>query len=350
MAANSDYALIQLEESPLNEQTFGAGTTPNRISTDKLYMPVRSMQIGPTPQHLDRSDELRGIQGAVPRLIDNYQPAGRVSIRAYAKSLTWLLELAGFKGTFTAGDGIITDPDLNVIPTGASRWVFTKRDAITPQTAQVKLNYKDEDCLLTGNGFAVSGLTLPASGEVSGEMMGLYIRDAAHDAATNPSIASQAIWPFRRGDLFLSWLSGGGVPADFSLSIASALERVNTMSLDPPSLFPDVLEFGDEQVYVTGSIPKRVLSRTDYDALLAATTFAAKARWKSAKSIGVTSYKYTIWVEMPACQYVAGDADEIGNKRRHGANYDFFAAYDESAGYDVKVTIVNDVTAIATYV
>lgn len=348
MAANSDFVEVRLEETPVYE---GANTAvaPYRISSNKLYLPSRSARLSAAPEHLDRADELRGIQGAVPRLIETYGPGGSISLRAYPKALTWLFELAGFKGTFTAGDGIITDPDAALIPIGASRWVFAKRDAITPQTAQVKTNYKDEDVLLTENGVAVSSLALPASGEVTADLMGLYLTRAAHDAATNPSIESAAIPPFRRGDLYLSWLAGSGATGDFNLSIASALERIRTMSLDPPSYFPDQIEFGDDQVYMTGSIPKRILDPQDYDALLAATTFAAKARWKSTKVIGATAYKYSLWVEMPACQYVGGDADEIGNKRRHGATFDFFAAYDEAAAYDVKITLVNDVTATATY-
>lgn len=347
MAANTDFVEVILEESPRYENA--ATTTPYRLASEKLYLPARAAVLSPSPEHLDRSDELRGILGAVPRLIETYGPAGSLSMRAYAKALTWLFEMGGFIGTYTAGNGVITDPDSVVIPAGASRWVFNKRSAIQAQTAQIKTNYKDEDMLITGQGFGVSSIALPASGELTADLMGLVLKDAVHDASTNPAIDSSAIPPFRRGDLFLTWLGSGGVVADFNLSIASALERIRTMSLNPPSYFPDVMEFGDDQVYLTGSIPKRVLNKTDHDALLAATTFAAKARWTSPKVIGATSYKYSMWIEMPACQYVGGQADEIGNKRRFGANYDFFAAYDEASGYDVKVTIVNDVTSINTW-
>jgi hypothetical protein len=348
VAANQDFVEVILEETPRPEGAVT--TTPYRLATEKLYLPARSARLSPAPEHLDRSDELRGILGSVPRLIETYQPAGSLSMRAYAKALTWLLTLSGFTGVHTAGDGIITDPDVATIPATAHRWVFTKNSGITAQTAQFKTNYKDEDMLLTGQGFGVSSLALPASGELTADLMGLVLLDAVHDAATNPAIDSAAIPPFRRGDLFLTWLSGGGVVSDFNVSIANALERIRTMSLATPSYFPDVMEYGDDQVYLTGSIPKRVLSKTDFDALMAATTFAAKARWKSPKSILATAYKYSMWIEMPACQYVGGDADEIGNKRRFGASYDFFAGYDEASGFDVKITLVNDVTSIATYV
>jgi hypothetical protein len=344
-----DFALLQLEENPVYE---GANTaiTPYRLATDKLYMPVRSARLGPAPSHLDRADELRSILAAVPKLIETYAPDGAISERCYVHDLTWLLALAGFQGVHTSGDGIITDPDAATIPTGAHRWVFTKKSGITAQTAQMILNYADESVNLKGNGYGVSQLSLNADGELSADLMGLVLKRLAVDTTSVPVYASAVIPPVRRGDLFVTWLTSGGVISDFSFQIASSLERVRSLSLATPSSYPDLMEFGDDQVKLTGSIPKRVLAAADIDALLSATTFAAKARWKTPKVIGATAYTYSMWVEMPAAQLTGGSADELGNKRRHGGTYDFEAAYDETAGYDCKITLVNDVTAIATYV
>jgi hypothetical protein len=344
----ADFVEVALEESPVHENANTA-VTPHRIASNKLYLPVRSARLSPAPGHLDRSDELRGIQGAPARLIEMYEPGGALSERIYFKDLTWLLTLAGFVGTHTAGDGVITDPDGVVIPAGAERWVFAKRDTIDAQTAQVRINHKREDVELKGNGYAISQLGLNAAGELTADLVGLVLKRLAADTTTVPAYPSQQIPPARRGELLLTWLANGGRPADFSLSIANPVERVRDISIDPPSHYPNALEHAAEQVAVTGSIPKRALDADDFDALLAATTFAAEARWKSSKSIGVTGYKYALWIEMPSCQYVAGEPEEHGNKRRVGASYDFFAAYDEVAGYDVKLTLVNDVAAIATY-
>lgn len=330
------------------ETTQGNEHTAPTLATKKLYLPARSARLSPNVSHLSRADELRSVQGEPPRLVESYAPAGAISELAYWKDLTWLLSLAGFVGTYTAGDGTITDPDDNTIPVGASRWVFSKRDAILAQTAQIKLNHKDENVLLTGNGYAISQLTLNAAGEMSADLLGLYLARAAADAATVPAYTSTAVPPLRKGELFLDWLAGGGRPSDFSLQIANPLEQVADFSAATPSAFPEALEFGDAQVAVTGSIPKRALNGTDYDALLAATTFAATARWQSAVMVGATDYPYSLWIEMPACQLVGGDADELGNKRRIGASYDWFAAYDETAGYDIQITLVNDVTSITT--
>lgn len=344
-----DFCQFQLEENPVYE---GANTaiTPYRLATEKLQLPVRSARLSAGPSHLDRADELRSILGAVPKLIETYAPDGAVSERCYVHDLTWLLALAGFTGVHTSGDGIITDPDAATIPTGAHRWVFSKRAGITAQTAQIILNYADEALSLKGNGYGVSSLSLNADGELSADLMGLVLKRLAVDSSTVPVYASAVIPPVRRGDLFVTWLASGGVIGDFNFQIANGLERVRSLSLATPSNYPDLLEYADEQVKLTGSIPKRVLAAADIDALHAATTFAAKARWVTPKVIGATAYKYSMWVEMPAAQLVSGSADELGNKRRFGSTFDFEAAYDETAGYDVKITLVNDVTSIATYV
>jgi hypothetical protein len=343
----ADFCELIIEETPRYE---GAPTTsPYRLATEKLYLPVRSARLGPAPSHLSRADELRGLLAEPPRLIDRFDPDGSISMRCYLKDLTWLLHLCGLTGTKTAGDGIITDPDGQTIPTGAQRWVFTKHDAIDAHSAQISLNYKDEGLMLRGQGYACSQLQLNAAGELTCDLVGLVLKRLALDTTTTPSYTSSAIPPIRRGDLFVSWLAGGGPLADFSVSLANSLERVASLSLATPSNYPDRLEYGNEQVTLTGSIPKRILDADDVDALLAASTFSAKARWKTPKNIGATSYKYSLWIEMPACQLVGGQPDELGNVRRVGASYDWVATYDETAGYDFKITIVNDVTSIATF-
>src|SRR3990172_12254565 len=77
-----DFVEIALEESPLNEQTFDDAVTPNRVSTNKLYLPARSAALTLGPAHLSRADELRGILGSVPDLIDGDAPAGAPPPRA----------------------------------------------------------------------------------------------------------------------------------------------------------------------------------------------------------------------------------------------------------------------------
>jgi hypothetical protein len=103
---------------------------------------------------------------------------------------------------------------------------------------------------------------------------------------------------------------GGGVVDDFGSRSRTRSRPGPVAVADPPSNFPDLMEYGDDQVKVTGSIPKRVLAAADIDALLAASTFAAKARWKTPKVIGATTYPYSMWIEMPACQLVGRRLDD----------------------------------------
>jgi hypothetical protein len=406
-----DFALLQLEESPIYEGAIGLGTTPYRVATESLYLPVTAAQLSPNPAYKDRRDELRSIAGAVPMIIESYAPGGQIAENAYVHDLTWLLELAGFAGTFTAGSATTPGPEsttatgvnalnsavVNVastagfptagsfvfggvattytgitptsftgcgnhaatvggetindlVPTGASKWVFAKRTGIVARTAQIITNYADEATKLQGNGYAVSDLALTADGALTATLLGLVLKRLAVDTTSVPVYATSAIPPVRRGDLSLTWLNGSAVPGDFSLQITNPLAPIRTLSITPPSNYPDQMEFGDVQAELTGSIPKRILAAADYDALMAATTFSAKARFKTAKVIGATTYTYTVVIEMPACQYVGGDADPIGNKRRFGATFNFAAAYDEVTGRDVRITLVNDVTALGVSV
>lgn len=404
-----DFVQIALEESPVYDGAPAAA--PYRVSTDLLYLPARSARIAPSPLHLDRADELRGVPGAPPRLIDGFEPVGNLSVRAYAKLLTWLLELAGFQGAVTAGGPAVAGPEsttvtgvnaldsavVNVastarfpssgsfilggvavtytgktatsftgcgahaatvggetvfdnVPGGASKWVFSKREAINAQTAQIIINYARQAMKVTGNGYGVSNLTLNAMGEAAADLMGLVCKRAAVDAATVPAYPAMSIPPFRRRELWISDLAGGGRIADWNIAISNPLERIFGLGLAVPTAFPDAMEHGDDQVQVTGSIPKRVLDETDFDAIVNASTFAAKASFSSSATIGATSYPYKLVIDMPACQYVSGQPGEMGNRRRFGMDdVGFFAAYSEASGYDARITVVNDVTAIKTF-
>jgi hypothetical protein len=401
-----DFALVQLEESPLSERTFGLGVTPNRVATEKLYVPHTAFGLKPNPAYVDRADEQRAILGAVPKLLESYAPSGSYSERCYLDDITWWLYLAGFTPVRTAGGALVGDPDtttatgvnalnsaiINVGDTslfesaGAfimqaddrhlhrqdgdlvhrlrrppgdrrrrdgqrqrpgrrdTKWVWTKRGGINAQTAQIILNYADE-ASTCGNGYAISDLSISGDGMIQSNLLGLLLQRLAVDGATVPSYTTQAVPPVRRGDLYLSWLANGGAIDDFSFAISNPLNPDRSLSLLPPSNFPDLMEYGDAQVKVTGSIPKRVLAAADIDALLNASTFAAKARWKTPKSIAATAYFYSMWLEMPAAQLTDGSFDDLANKRRHGGSYSFEAAYDEASGYDVRITVVNATAA-----
>lgn len=343
MATTQDCIQFLMEETPRYE---GASTsTPYRVSTTGVFLPIRSGRITPNPSYDDRADEVRGIEGAVPKLVDGFEPAGSLAMRCYLNPMTWFLSLSGWTGTPTTGNGVITDPDGSTIPTGATRWVFAKRGGRQAKTAQIITAYSDEGAFYKGQGYGISQWTLARNGDFTADLAGLVFGNVA-DPNLSPSYDTQAIPHIRRGDLRISpWLAGGGPIEDFSLTCANPLIRRQTSQISPSSYFPDVMEHGDERVRITGTAPASRLNDAEIDALLAGTTFAATARWQSPKVIGATSYPYTIWFEMPACQIDGGDPDELRNARRFGGTWNFTAAWDEAAGYDAKITVVNAVSA-----
>jgi hypothetical protein len=340
-----------LEESPRYEGAPGPGTggTPYRVATERVYFPVTSAELNPDTDWLDRSNELRSIEGSVANIVDLIHPTARLAERAYFNNLTWLLSLAGFVGVHTSGDGIITDPDGTVIATGAHRWVFSKRTGAAAQTAQLRACYGTAGPWLQGQGFGVSQLNLNGVGELDATLEGLVLSRLASDPLLTPTYDVSAILPARRADLILTWLGSSALTSDFSLSLSNPLFAYSSYSLATPSLYRDKMEQGDDRARLTGTVTKRTIANADWDALQQATTWSAVAKWKSQKSIGATATKYGLFVQMPGCQYSSGNPDALGNRRRFGSSYDFWAAYDETAGYDVKFTLVNAVATIATY-
>lgn len=406
----SKVVRIAYEENPRSELTpAGTPTTgPNRISTVTRDFPTTGFRMSPNPAPLDRSDEMRNILGGVPMAANQFAPDGAYAGRAYIDDLIFLLGLAGFVGTKTPGGPTVATPDattatginalnsaiLNVgstagFPTAGSAllggvaftytgktstaftgcgnhaattggevitgnapattnlWSFVKASGITPQTAQAIAAYDDEGMYLQGNGYAISDFTLDAAGNFGSTWMGLYLDSIANPALT-AVLATQAILPILRGGLYLSWVSGGAVASDFSLAFTQGLQNYFSMGAGG-SLFPDTIEVGDAQARLTGSIPKRRMNTNDWNALIAMSTFHGVAKWLGRSNIAATTAPYQMWVDMPSCQYTAIAPDDLNQNRRHGASYNFWAAYDETAGYDVKITLLGSLGTVVTY-
>lgn len=227
---------------------------------------------------------------------------------------------------------------------GTTKWVFTKRVGAPAQTADIIAAYGDMGVWLQGSGFGIQSLGMNAAGELTCDLAGLVVKPIT-DPAYTPVLDVASILPAKRGDLYLSWLSGGGVIDDFSFSIANPLSPVRSLGLTTPSNYPDLMEQGDDKVKLTGSIPKRRINNVDFNALLGGTTFAASARWRTPTYIAQSPTRYAMWIEMPSCQLRAGTPDDLANRRRFGASYDFWGAYDDVAGYDLRITVIAATTA-----
>lgn len=451
MATPNSTVQIAYEQTPRYENA--PVVAPYVVSTAVRYMPIQSFRLHPSPGLVNREDELRGVEGAVAQLVNSYAPSGDVSVRAYANDMIFLLGLAGYQATVTAGAATLDQwtvtqggtwtggtftltigaattnpipwnatalqvqqalaalstvgqnnvfctggplpgtpvtviftgalggisqtltgsaaaltgtaaavtlahtatgasggpqlPDGGYAPSGVNVWVFNKRTGLNAKTAQLQMVYFNEGVYLQGQGFGVTALGGNADGSITGSLTGLVVARLAVDPNLSPAYDTQAIPWFRHGDIKLTWLSGTAVASDFTWSLANPLEAIQTLGV--ASFFPDTIYQGPGRTLMTGTIPKRALGAADWDALIGASTFAAVASWRSPKSIGsgaTGTYPYSMYIQAPSCQYVGGDPDPLTNARRFGASYNWFAAYDETAGYDAKITLTSSLTAL----
>ena len=338
------YLRAAYESIPGNE------TNTPTLSTKKLFPPLQSFapKLGASP--MERDDELRNQDEPLSVLPDVYEPGWEYASRLYPDLLGFFLKLACGAPTSTAGDGIITDPDSTVVPVGVTKHVWTAPfgpSGASPLTAQFDVAYRDQGVFFKAKGAAASELSIqnPETGgsTIAASGPAAYL-DRQSDPSLSPTYETLAIRPFTRADLTLpTWLTGSGTHENFDLTIQNPVELVRSMGIK--SRYPDVVEKANEgPIVVRGSIPQRQLDVDDFDALKNATGFAAKARWVSDSLIGATSFPYKLFVEMSNCQYVDGDAEELGNKRRHGGSFDWKSTTASSGS--TTITLLN---ATASY-
>lgn len=348
------YGQLRHESFPGNELN-----TPT-LSTKTLYVPLDELSVDQGPQFLERDDELRGLSEPIPVIPEAYEPKWSLSSRLYPDTLGMALACAfGITATgetgathyvATAGNGVITDPDSTVIPTGATRHVWTAPLGplgASPKTAQIIAAYKDQSLFLKAKGASVNQIeiTTPERGGAQISLQGIAAyADAFADPSLTPAYETLATRPFMRGgQSIITWLTGTATPDGVSYTIANPVE--NTSSLGIESKYADVVEKSNEGlVLLTGSIGKRQLDVDDFNALRDATEFAAKTRWRS-DTVIASGYRYSFWIEMSAAQYVGGNLDALSNKRRLGGSFNFRAARNASAS--VTLTLVNNVTSYA---
>lgn len=301
---------------------------------------------GPLPTNATKTLTFRRALGGLVQTVT----ASAAGLTGGAPTITPTSTTAAVAPTVTnpdwvTGDTFVTKPQAYV-GVGAHKLVFTKRTGPQAQTAQVTAGYGDMGIWLRGQGYGVTDLSLNAGGEMTANLLGLVCASIA-DPSLAPTYDSASILPARRGDLTLTWLTGGGTVDDFSFSLANPLQTVRSLGLATPSDYPDVMEFGDNPPELTGSIPKRRFNPTDWAALVAGTTFSTKARWLTRNYVADAPSRYAMWIEQPACQYTQGTPDELMSRRRWGATFNWKAFYDETAGYDFRFTLTCGVNAAA---
>lgn len=347
------YARLAGETAP------GTEAAAATLSTKKVFVPASEVTIGRGEQFLNRDDEMRGLSEGIPQIPETYSPTWSLQSRLYPDTIGIVLanafglsstgEDGGTHYTYTAGNGVITDPDSVVIPTNAHRHVWVAPfgpSGVTPKTCQLDGSYGQENVFMVARGCMTETLSIetPESGgaQLSASGPALYA-DEQSDPSLTPALETMATRPMMRGgQAVVTWLSGSAVADSLDLSIALPVDPVR--SLGAASKYPNVAEKGDGLVQVTGSIGVRHVDSSDLAALKAATEFAALLRWISDTMI-TGSYPYKLYVSLTAAQYTEGNLDAIANRRRMGASYGFRAARNASAS--VTITLVNGVSSYA---
>jgi hypothetical protein len=337
------YVRAQYETTAVGNETVD----PTK-SSKTLYLPVQTMKVGYGEDQMERDDEARYRNEPLPVLRDSFEPNWSLTQRAYPDTLGFLYKLGLGAPTTTAGDGIITDPDGDVIPTGAYRHVWTAPfgpTGINPQTAEFTLGYDDVFFELRGAALDEFTLDNQVTGGVKLDAKGpATFLDDISDPSLTPALESIGISPFRGGDLSVDWLSGASqLSREFSVKFVNPIAAIRTLAYR--SDFPDTIEKADDLIMFSGEINARSLDLTDIQAMVEATGFAATARWISRTNIGATAYPYGLWNVFSNVQLTSYDIDELSNKRRHGGKIGFRASRDSSAS--TTITVVNATTSYA---
>jgi hypothetical protein len=317
------YSREAFESIPGNE------TNSPTLSTKKLNPPLQSFGLKLGAKPLSRDDELRNQDEPLPVVSDNYAPTWEYTSRAYPDVTGWRLKHICGTPTTTTGNGVITDPDGVVIPTGAFRHVFAAPFGPvgpSPLTIQAIASYADQGTWFEQRGMACSDLSIDTPEEGGAQLQASgpsnYMKRLTSDPALTPAYETLAIKPFERGNLILTWLSGSAITQDFTVAVNNPVEPYGSLGI--ASKFFDVMEKANSgPIVVSGTIPKRLINGTDFDALVNATGFAGMAKWTNDSTIAATAYPYKLYLQMSNCQYTDGDVEALQNQRRHGASFNW---------------------------
>lgn len=322
------------------------------LSTKVIYMPLISFTSALKPSPMTRDDEVRNIDEPLQILPERYKPDWSLETRLYPDSAGFMLKAMLGAPVTTAGDGIITDPGGTIIPSGVTRHVWTAPfgpSGLNPQTAQFQASYVDQAVFWKMKGCAVTQLAIdsPETGGCRLKASGLALYMARqNDPALTPAYEALSVRPFTRSNLTIAtWLASTAVTQDFTFQIANQVVTQSTLGV--ASRFDDDMEKGDPPIIATGTIPKRVIASADWDAALANTGFATLVQWISDTKVGVTSYPFSLFVQMTNAQYTDGTADPLMNKRRHGGTYSFKATNASGTAGHLTITLCNATTSYA---
>lgn len=309
-------------------------------STKIMYIPAQSVNPTVTPAQLDRSDELRALDDTVTQTVSEYDTVLEIAARLTPDVTgSFMCDIFGLP-TSTSGNGVILDGDGIGVPTGVTRHVWTVPVAQLATIMGV-VGYKDQGLFLSYRGGACNKLDLSVSDTDGTLIKGTYNVNwlgQIADPAYTPAVEALSVLPFKRQNITLTWLGGSAAADDFTVSLGNPVDQF--ASLGSGSKWPDQLLKGDGPITATGTMSKRQIGVTDYNALIAGTPFAWKMKWAS-DSIATGAYKHQFWLSGPQAQYISGDGPNPLTAARHiGGDFNWYASSD-GTNPSVTVTLAN---------
>jgi hypothetical protein len=343
--ANERYAELMLETTQGNENTASV------TKTKKWFVPAEEMGFAPTPTLLDRSDEIRALDGRVIQAQNEYAPTGSIGLRAYTRYLGFLCLLLFGEVTTEEGNGTtVKDPLEVLVPKKTFKHTFKKKGGSIPATAKAIVAYYDK--WIEARGVSLSSLAFSLADDgvkAAGTMNANYLKRLTVDPAEAPEGDAFSVLPFRRRNLKVETPSLVTTKAldsvDFSLE--QSLEAVRPLGV--ATGWPQVQERVNSPegfLRMQGSFSRRDFDPVDWDALISAAVFGIKFIFESEQNIPGSeggNHPYAMYVITNGAQYTGGGPENLKQQARHEANYDWQAGSSESAKSDVEVVIVNDV-------
>lgn len=323
----------------------------NDVSSNAFFLKADSVKFDEGLTLLEEKGKTVGYLGRAKHLgVAKYEPKMTIS-GVFPRPSDLGLFLLLFAGDVekTAGGALVTDPDGDDVPAGCTKWVYEFAEE-EPKTVQVTA--KDAGgkfWRMTGAGLTSIAFKFGDDGVLGCdlELMGLFGGEI-DDPSLTPSF--DAATPFRQGDMTLEWLSGSAVTKGFDFTLAAGLETDKGFSV--VSDYPDTIQFSNDEESlpsIAGSIDKRTVTTADLNALHEGEQFKAIIKLTHRQDIGLTERTSAMWIELPGCQHVSWDPDDIANVRRRESRWGWEARIDESDGTLATITLVNGTSSYENY-
>lgn len=341
--AKERYGEIQIEKKVGSEKVEG------EVGTTKFFLPATEMGFAPNPALLDRSDEIRAVDGRVIGAKNDYAPTGSSVMRGYATYLGVLLYMLFGEVTSVEGNGTsVKDPSETAVPKKAWMHTFTKKSGSVPRTARATLAYYDKWIRARGVSCNSMSFALADDGvKITSALMANFLSRLTVDPAEEPKGDALTVLPFRRRNVEVTTpsLAATALLNSIDFSMEQSLEAVRTMG--SMSGWPQATERANSPegfLRLQGSLSRRDFDPVDWDALIEAAVFSIVFKFQSEQPIPEVeggTYPYGLWVTANGAQFSGGGPETLKQQARHEATYDWQCGATESGKADFTCVLVN---------